>query len=286
MIRIDSAQDKPMNCLIYLRVSSGEQVKNFSLETQEEICTEASSKAGYKILKIFKEKGASAKTADRLVLKEMLQYCKKHQKKISKVFVYRVDRMARDTSDYLAIKKRLNSYGIQLESATEPTGTSPTERFIETILVAGAQMDNEIKAEKVRNGMYKRFREGYHSGHAPLGYKSVEVDGRKTLVRDEKSFELMRSCWELMGTGTKSLSEVTDIMNKLKLTVKWGKRQKPITLQTASRIFSNKKYCGILTSPKYPTEEVKAIFEPMISQELFYRVRAIISRRTRGSINP
>ena len=47
--------------ILYLRVSTEEQVDNFSLETQEEICRKEAEKRGFEIVEIFKEEGRSAK---------------------------------------------------------------------------------------------------------------------------------------------------------------------------------------------------------------------------------
>ena len=66
------------NAVLYLRVSTEEQVENFSLGTQEEICTREAQFKGYKVTKIFKEEGKSAKTiVGRKILIEMLEYCRK-----------------------------------------------------------------------------------------------------------------------------------------------------------------------------------------------------------------
>jgi len=48
--------------VIYLRVSSEEQVENYSLNTQEDICRKEADKRGYQIVDVFSEEGKSAKT--------------------------------------------------------------------------------------------------------------------------------------------------------------------------------------------------------------------------------
>ena len=92
--------------ILYLRVSTEEQVDNFSLETQEEICRKEAEKRGFEIVEIFKEEGRSAKNIiGRPVLINLLEYCRKNKSKIQAVFVYRLDRVSRITADYLAIRK-------------------------------------------------------------------------------------------------------------------------------------------------------------------------------------
>ena len=53
--------NKP-DAILYLRVSTEEQVDNFSLSTQEEICRKEAMRQGMKIVKVFREEGKSAKT--------------------------------------------------------------------------------------------------------------------------------------------------------------------------------------------------------------------------------
>ena len=47
--------------VLYLRVSSEEQVENFSLNTQEEICRREALRRGFEVVEIFREEGKSAK---------------------------------------------------------------------------------------------------------------------------------------------------------------------------------------------------------------------------------
>lgn len=91
--------------LIYLRVSTEEQVENYSLETQEDICVKEAQRRGLEVVQIFREEGKSAKTIKgRPTLLEMLEYCRKNRRTIDAIIIYRLDRMARQTADYLAIR--------------------------------------------------------------------------------------------------------------------------------------------------------------------------------------
>lgn len=262
-----------MKIILYLRVSSDDQIRNFSLDTQKDICTEYASRQGYEIDKIFREEGESAKTAKRPELIKMLDYCEQNKKEIVSVVVYRFDRMARNTLDHLAIKAKLALFGIKLESSQEKTDDSPSGRFMETLFAAMSQLDNEIRAERARNGLYKRFLAGMPF-HVPLGYKMEEINGRKIGVPDD-NFALVRRAWDLMETGTRSLTEIAKDMNSWGLTVKWNKTQKPITKQYASKLFQNRFYCGYLSTKTY-SEEIRGVHDPMINEETYYRVQAII----------
>ena len=110
--------EKPKNDIQYYRVSSKEQVDNYSLSTQEKFCRELSERDGYSVLEIWREEGESAKTANRTQLQLMMRFAEKNKKRISRLVVYKVDRLSRDTADYLAIKTFFNKLGISLVSAT------------------------------------------------------------------------------------------------------------------------------------------------------------------------
>lgn len=262
--------------VMYLRVSTEEQVDNYSLETQEKICVQEAQRRGIEILQVFKEEGRSAKTiAGRPVLVEMLDFCRENKKDIDALIVYRLDRLSRQLQDYLAIRKRLAEYDISLISASEPTGNSPTERFIESMLASFAQMDNDVKSERTRNGLRARFLAGLPSGVPPFGYKNENGYA----VKDLKMWDKIKASWELMATGTKTLSEMATIMNEWGLRQPFKGREYLLSPQAISRMFRNKFYMGILTSQRYP-EEVRGQHIPIVSEALFYRVQAVIDGRS------
>lgn len=266
--------------VIYLRVSTEEQVDNFSLDTQEDICRKEATKRGYEVIEIFREEGRSAKTiVGRPVLISLLEYCRKNKNLIQAVFVYRLDRISRQTSDYLAIRKKLAEHDISIISSTEPTGDSPTEKLVETILAGFAQLDNDIRSERARNGLRARFLSGLISGHPPIGY----MFQAGYAVKNPNTWDGMKKAWDLMATGTKSLSDMAKVMTEWGLREVHGKREFKIRAQTADRIFRLKFYAGKLVSDTYP-EEVKGQHVPMISEEQYYKVQAIIDGRNPNKI--
>ena len=60
------------SAVIYVRVSSPRQVENTSLATQEEACRAYCLRAGLEVLRVFREEGESARTADRTQLIDKL----------------------------------------------------------------------------------------------------------------------------------------------------------------------------------------------------------------------
>ena len=265
------------SALIYLRVSSEEQVENFSLNTQEEICRKEAARRGYQVIEIFREEGRSAKNiTGRPELLRLLDFCRRNRRTIDAVIVYKIDRMSRQTIDYLGIRKKLTDYGISLISASEPIGNSPTEKLLETIMASFAQHDNDVRSERTKNGLRARFLSGLCTGKVPIGY--VMKDGYA--LADGENFDKMKKAWDLVATGTKSLSEMAKIMNDWGIRKIVGGKEYKLRAQTVDRLFRHKFYIGILTSTKYP-EEVKGLHCPMITEEQYYKVQAIIDGRNR-----
>ena len=229
---------------------------------------------------VFREEGRSAKTIKaRPTLIEMLEYCRKNRKTVGAVIVYRLDRISRQTADYLAIRKKLTECDITLISASEPTGDTPTERFIETMLAGFAQMDNDVRGERSKNGMRARFLSGLHNGGVPLGY--MRENG--FAAKDSETFTAIQAAWELMGTGTKSLREMARTLeDQIIRDKRKGYKEAVLRPQTLSGIFRNKFYAGKVVSKKYG-EEVQGQHAPMITEEMFYRVQAILDGRNRNA---
>lgn len=166
------------NAVIYTRVSSQEQVSNMSLSEQERICRDfvARHPNNLTVVRIFQEQGESAKTADRTKLKELLEFCRAHKDEVGYVVVYKIDRFARNMEDHTALRVVLAKMGIMLLSATEPIDQTLTGKLMENVLASFAQFDNEQRAERSRNGMAARAKEGCWVTTAPIGYINVKTN--------------------------------------------------------------------------------------------------------------
>jgi hypothetical protein len=90
------------------------------------------------------------------------------------------------------------------------------------------------------------------NGKPPIGY--ILQDG--LAVKDPESWDKVKSAWDLMATGNKSLREIASLMNSWGLNTIHSKKAYPLRAQTVQRIFRMKFYAGYLTSNIYK-EEIK-----------------------------
>ena len=122
-----------------------------------------------------------------------------------------------------------------------------------------------MRSERTKNGMRARFLSGLITNKLTAGY----VNQGGYAIKDSEKFETIKKAWDLMATGTKSLREIRTILSC------WGVEIKPHAIHA---MFHNKFYMGILSSPKYP-EEVRGQHSPMVTEEQFYKVQAILDGR-------
>src|SRR5579871_6271925 len=193
----------------YCRVSDPRQAdEGNSLATQEKQAHEYAQKSGYHLDRVFIERGESAKTDDRHVLKEMLSYCQKNKGRIQVVIIPKIDRLARNRDDYGTLKAFLSRLQIRLDSIGERIEDTPVGRFTESILASVAQFDNEIRAERCKGGMVEAVREGRWMWLAPKGYRNVRINGKANIAPDEHLGPIMTKAFERIASGSHSSQSV------------------------------------------------------------------------------
>lgn len=186
-------KENTKKAIIYCRVSSKEQVdEGNSLVTQERHCKEYAYKNDYVFSEIFIEEGESAKTTDRTQLLGLMEFCRKNHKDIDLLIVYSLDRLARNTNDYTTLRAFFSTYEINLVSVTEKIEDSPSGRFLEHVLAAKSQLDNEERALKCKGGMVEAVREGRFVWGAPVGFVNVKGKGTANIKPDEKKAKYIR----------------------------------------------------------------------------------------------
>lgn len=269
-----TVKKKIKNVIFYIRVSSQEQVDfGNSLESQKSVCTAFSDRNDYNIVKIFTEKGESAKTMNRTQLKNMLEYCRKNKKLIDAVVVYKVDRVARNADDYTLIRMELNKLDIRITSATENIDETPMGRFSETILSAQAELDNSHRSERTITGNIQALEEGRYIFKPPFGYKRKRSPKVNITLKTVES-DYVKEVFREIINGAFNLDSLRDKLNE-----KYGLN---IPKSTFHKIPKRKAYCGLVE--KYEKEwEMK--YESVISREMFFKVQELLNKKNRITRN-
>ena len=247
-----NTNNEEIKAALYPRVSTEDQSRfGHSLDEQEDRLKKLCEFKGYKIYKIYREEGVSAKNMDRPKFKEMINDMK--EGKINKIIVYKLDRLTRSIKDLENICSMLEEYNCSLESVAEEINTDTANgKFFIRMLTILAQLEIERTSERTKFGLIGAAKKGHLSGLPPLGYKKVN----KELVIDELQADVVRRIFEMYLNGMAVNSICKKFNEENVLNRKW-----PTT--TVDKILSNQLYIGNMEYGKR-TKDENQIFEDVV----------------------
>ena len=219
----------------YVRVSTEEQVKGFSIEAQKKTLIEAFPE----IDRFYSDPGFTGSNLDRPGLQSLLSDLDPLQ--IRSVFVFKLDRLSRNLLDLLIlIQHYFLPRSIELKSPFEHLDIlTPSGLFTLQVLGAAAQLERESLALRVRSGKVQKALSGrLATGEPPFGYRSSGGD----LEIDPGPANVVKRIFSLRSRGL-SLREICQDLNSRKIK---SKRGRPWTPSTVSYILKNPLYRGHL----------------------------------------
>lgn len=245
----------------YARVSTDNQLENYSIEEQTSRLQSYCAAKGWTLLHIYIDGGYSGGTTDRPALQEMLRAIRENH--VDAVLVYKLDRLSRSQKDTLTlIEDELLAHGTDFVSINENFDTStPFGRAMIGILSVFAQLEKDQITERFTMGRIGRSKAGYYHGgaNAPTGYRYV--NGR--LEVDEYTAHQVRAAYQMFLAG-KSINAIAKHLNE-NYTTKW-------TATKVQYILSNSLYMGKVHFRK---EEYDGIHQPLIDEKTFRMARAL-----------
>lgn len=117
---------------IYARYSSAGQ-REESIEDQVRVCRAAIEAAGDAVGHVYEDRATTGTTTDRRA-GFMRMVADAQRGLFSAVYVYKLDRFARNRYDAAVYRRRLKQAGVRLVSATERTGDGPDGILLESML--------------------------------------------------------------------------------------------------------------------------------------------------------
>ncbi|MEQ8677247.1 MAG: recombinase family protein [Aggregatilineales bacterium] len=159
-----------MRAVIYTRVSSEEQVENYSLSAQEDAASKFAQERGWNIVE---ERGRSAKDTNRPQFQQMTRDA--DNKLFDVILVHKLDRFSRNVTDMLSSIKMLDESGITLASVTEQgfDYSTPQGRLLLSMLAMFAQWYLDNLSAETSKGKRERARKGSWNGTLPFGYTNL-----------------------------------------------------------------------------------------------------------------
>lgn len=266
-----------MRVIGYIRVSTDEQMKGSSLETQESAIRKYCEEQGHKLVQVFSDH-ISAKTPDRPQLNALVRFCSVQVNQINLLIVNDFDRFSRNAGGHAAVRAMLKKYGVGLYSIRQPLGDTSADRFIETVFSGLAELDNDMRAERVVSGMQKALEIGRWMWAAPLGYKRNKPKQSPSLIIVDEEAQHIKYAFEQVARG-KTKSQILTDLKRRGLRSRSGK---PFTKQSLNGMLMNPLYAGVINKMGIVSE---GDFEPIISRDLFDSINSKKSTQ-RGVSHP
>jgi DNA invertase Pin-like site-specific DNA recombinase len=268
---------KPKKAVIYVRVSTKEQaMNNMSLDTQEADARRECERRGWEVAEVYREEGVSARTLNRPELMRALTACESKKAGIDVLVVAYLDRLSRESHGYHTIRARLGAGGIMLHAVHQPVDDSPMGKAMQTIAVAFAELDNDMRGVRTKAGMRTAVEAGRWVHQPPLGYRKP-VGGKEapSLEPDPDVAPLVRMAFERMATGRARQTEVLSLVTAAGLRTKKGK---PLALERLRTMLHNPIYKGLVVSTVNDLR-VRGDFDPIVSEETFECVQSVLKGR-------
>jgi site-specific DNA recombinase len=166
---------------IYIRVSSKNQEKGYSLETQLKGCKEYCEERGYSVedRHIYSETMTGVIYREREILNALRAAARR--KEFDVVVVYDVDRLSRDPVHQLIISDELTEHNVRLESVLREIDDSDEGQLIQFTRGYAAKLEYERFRDRVQRGLSARIAEGHlrAGGRALYGYEWVDTEKKK-----------------------------------------------------------------------------------------------------------
>lgn len=250
----------------YLRVSTESQTEKYGLDLQKNKIIERAEKEGDKIERWYIDGGYSGSTLDRPDIQRLLDDSKNGY--IEKVYIYKLDRVSRDTIDTLVILYRtLPEYNVKIVSATEELNIdTPMDKMKIGIDALMGQYEREIISMRTKAGMLERVKSGLWmgGGRIPFGYYYDRNDG--ILHPKEDEAEKVRSMYRLYNEGY-SCRRISDMLGMK------GER-------IVDQILKRKSNIGYI---EYKGNTYKGKHEAIVDKETFYYTQNLMKKRSNNS---
>jgi DNA invertase Pin-like site-specific DNA recombinase len=166
---------------IYTRVSTADRQDTKAQESELRVFAE---KRGWKIYRVYSDRGESGAKKRRPALDELWWDCK--QGRIDIVCVWSLDRLARSVKQLIESLEEFRMLKIDFLSFKQDFDTtSPAGRLLFHVVGAVAEFERDLIRERVIAGMAQAKRDGKHCGRPALRrFSQAEIEQIQTAWRN------------------------------------------------------------------------------------------------------
>lgn len=193
-----------MRIAAYLRKSVKGDENSISIDAQLEIIKNYFNKEKCKYI-VYTDDGFSGGSTNRPAFQKMIDDA--HNNKFDAVACYKLDRMARNTLDFLNTFDELQKIGVDLVCVQDNYDPrTPAGKMMMTLLASLAEMERENIKRRAIDGMYSLAKQGRWSGGTPpygcvasegIGGKYLEIEKKEEILYIFNQFSIGNSMWKI-----------------------------------------------------------------------------------------
>ena len=255
---------------LYSRVSTAEQVNGYSIDEQIDRMQKYCGAMGWKEFKSYIDAGFSGASINRPALQQMINDIKNG--KISRVLVYKLDRLSRSQKDTLEIiEDVIISNNADFISISENFDTStPFGKAMIGILAVFAQLEREQIKERMCMGKIGRAKNGKWGGgsNTPIGY---DYSNGELIINEFESMQI-KEIYDLYLSGLPTV-RIEKIFRDKGYSHKYGKW----TFKRIQAVLDSEIYIGKI---KWAGEWFTGTHDSIVTPEQFERAKEIKKMRS------
>ena len=281
------------NAIIYCRVSSDEQGENgSSLDCQREQLVNYCNRNSYNIvMEIQETHTAKHHELRRPLLRQAIEYCRKHKRQRLRLLFLKWDRFTRSlefATTYIRIFHDV--YNLELNAVENRIDfNSPDWSTLIGVYVGNAQSENNKISQRTKDGIHGTLEKGRCSGRAPRGYVNKQ--------RNDAFGRTISKYVEIDEAVAKGIRKAFNEFAKGVISAGYARRTycPNIPESTFMDILRNPFYMGKIRVPAYKGVEehlVEGEHEGIITETVFNAVQDVLRGKKRSkpklerAINP
>ena len=285
----------------YIRVSTLDQVENYSLDAQKSAIETLCEHERWELVEIYAEEGKSARSdslSKRPEFKRMLEDAALD--KFDLVVTHTLDRLSRNVLVTMQTFKILSDNRVRYRAIAQDIDYSTPEGTLHMVILgAFAQYYSDILSVHVKKSLKHKAHTGRHLGRAPFGYERcspvcIEQDGEHTgfhiVQREAEAVMHVFDSYAAGGESGRTLAEWLQSQGFL------TKAKRPVDVfgelvEVHGREFTSYAVYGILKNPfymgmvRYGDERFPGLHKAILDEKTFERVQERLAKNASRSVS-
>jgi site-specific DNA recombinase len=267
-------------CLYARKSTESEEMQVLSIDSQIKEMLAIAEREGLLVAEVRKECHSAKAVGQRPVFNELLSDIRAG--KFGGILTWAPDRLSRNAGDLGALVDLMDQkLLVEIRTFNQKFSNSPSEKFMLMILCSQAKLENDNRSENVKRGMRAQCEMGLRPAMGPTGYLNEKRKDRPcSVVVDPERAPIIIQMFEKVGNdGWTGRMVYRWLRHELNFKTKTGKY---LSLANIYLILKKPFYYGVFEYPQGSGKWYTGKHTPLITQELFEKVKA---QMVRSAIN-